>query len=224
MPGSLLQLSSASGATATETLCALSYRMVSSACPSAVAQSPAPRHSALSRAVPLEISQSRASIRRSLHHTRTMANRGPMGGTPPAAIALKTIRLQRLGRVHFDLNEHMGRSDSCLQPLVGIVERSRGQRVIPQPCGAEVAGQHAHCVSRLVEEEPKVLGTHWQAGGLHFPAGGPRVSHFYAARRLLDQSVSLRRPACRVCCTRTAWSPSRAGSPAILRSRMIQDA
>ena len=166
MPDSLLQLSSASGAAATETLCALIRHSVECsqqiiqdgflcmpirrrpvAC-SQTQRSKPRRAVAQKKLSPLEVSQSRASIRRSLHHTRTMANRGPMGRTPPAALALKTIRLQRLGREH-STSMSTVRPDSCLHRLLGIVERSWRHHVIPQPSGAEVAGQHAHCVSRV---------------------------------------------------------------------------
>ena len=49
----------------------------------------------------LEASHTFASMRRSLHCTRTMAKRSPMGRTPPAAFAMKTMRLHRLGHSHF---------------------------------------------------------------------------------------------------------------------------
>ena len=42
-----------------------------------------------------------ASIRRRFHCTRTMANSNPMGRSPPAAFAIKTIRLHRVGHSHF---------------------------------------------------------------------------------------------------------------------------
>ena len=86
--------------------------MVATACPSAVAHSLHAARSQTHRSTPHAFvaqkspsvflaSHTFASIRRSLHCTRTMANSNPMGLTPPAAFEMKTIRFHRVGHSRF---------------------------------------------------------------------------------------------------------------------------